>query len=333
MTKIAILCVKKQWNNAPSFLIEGIKNGIRNILVNNIDFFKEIQIVFIKLDIHEPEKLYINPKKLKGFDFIIFPIWIGKKISKCNLYEIKTKTGAKIISYSGFSPFSDKKDFEIIDNNEYIFLSKNQEELENFNSIDKFFVIKKKYLNKKEIEVGCGQFDLLYPEKSDYNGIIIDFCKKNWDEPIYENLKNIYEKIRKNCNIQFIQFGNYPFVFEKCGNLYGPNAHYRRICKIYNKSKIFICMNESFGYSILENKYAGNYIFLHEDAEIPNFHLKCNNIVTWNNKNIIDKINNILNNYNKDVPLSIRNNFIENYPNLISWEKTVKNIINELQNF
>jgi hypothetical protein len=332
MIKIAVLCVRKQWNNAPSFLIEGIKNGIRNISIKNIDFFKDIQIIFVRLDIHEPERLYIDPKKLKGFDFIIFPIWIGKRISKCNLFDIKSKTNAKIISYSGFAPFDDKKDFEIT-NNEYKFLSNNQEELNNFNSIDKFFVIKKKYINNKEIEIGCGQFDWIYPEKSDYNGIIVDFCKINWDEPIYYNLKKAYSDILKKCNVQFIQFGNYPFVFEKCGNLYGPTSHYRRICKVYNKSKIFICMNESFGYPILENQYAGNYIFLHEDAKIPSFYLKSNNIILWNTNNIVNKINNVLNNYSKNTPFNIRNDFIENYPNLISWEKTVRNIINEIQNF
>ena len=90
-------------------------------------------------------------------------------------------------------------------------------------------------------------------------------------------------------------------------------------------------MNESFGYSILENKYAGNAIFVHEKIDFPNFHLKSGKIFSWNKKNIADKINNYLINFDeKNTSLKIREEFMKANPELVSWKQTVVRLINEL---
>ena len=87
-------------------------------------------------------------------------------------------------------------------------------------------------------------------------------------------------------------------------------------------------MNESFGYSILENKYAGNLILLNDNAEIPNCHLNSKYIKTWNKNNIVSKINSFINNNNSD---QISKEFIDNNPKFFSWKNTVIRLINVLQ--
>ncbi len=89
-------------------------------------------------------------------------------------------------------------------------------------------------------------------------------------------------------------------------------------------------MNESFGYSILENKYAGNFILLNENAEIPSCHLNSNYLKTWNKNNIVEKINNFIDSYNENTANKISDEFISCNPKFSSWKNTVTRLINEL---
>jgi len=112
-----------------------------------------------------------------------------------------------------------------------------------------------------------------------------------------------------------------------------PFVHYRRLCKLYSKIKIYISMNESFGYSILENKYAGNLILIHEDGNIPNCHLNSNYLKTWNKNNVTDKIIKFLSEYNSNTSRKISKEFVECNPKFVSWKNTVSRLINELAKF
>ena len=56
-------------------------------------------------------------------------------------------------------------------------------------------------------------------------------------------------------------------------------------------------MNESFGYPILENKYAGNLVLVHENSETLPFHLNSEYVWFWNKDNIRELIANFLNKY------------------------------------
>lgn len=326
--KIGIITVRKRWNNAPYFLIEGIKQGIRDLLCENYHFNNN-EFIFIRFTHHTPSKLYIDPESVKNLDIIIIPFWIGNQILQCNLKELKEKTNIKICTYSGHAIYNKIPPFEF----DFKFKEFKQgkltnKEWENFNAIDYFFVVKKLYPFKNEIEIGCGKFDWLLPNKSKYNGIVIDFCKKNWDEFVWNEFREVFPIIQEKYNVELIQLGTYPFVIKGAKVFDKKFVHYRRLCKLFSKIKIFICMNESFGYSLLDNKYAGNLILLNEKAEIPNFHLNSNHIKLWNKNDIVYKIGDYLN--NKDVSKEISNNFVKENPSLCSWKNVVLRIIDEL---
>ncbi len=326
--RIGIITVRKRWNNAASFLVEGIKHGIRDLIEEKYDF-KDIKFIFSRFTIHTPKKLYIDPENIKDFDIIVIPFWIGDQILNCNLHEIKEKNNIKICLYSGHALYHKRPPFELDIINKKLsqgMLTNNQ--WKNFNAINYFFVVNKIFPLENEIEIGCGQFDWLKPKHSDINCMIIDSCKKNWDEHIWNDFNDIWPEIKKNCNIHLIQFGSYPHKFEGAVIFNKTFVHYRRLCNLYSKAKIYISMNESFGYSILENKYAGNLILLNDNAEIPNCHLNSKYIKTWNKNNIVSKINSFINNNNSD---QISKEFIDNNPKFFSWKNTVIRLINVLQ--
>lgn len=328
--KVGIITVRKRWNNAACFLTEGIKHGIRDLIQEKYNF-EDIKFIFSRFTIHTPKKLYIEPDSVKDFDIIIIPFWIGGQILNCNLSEIKEKNNIKICTYSGHAIYHKRPPYELDIINKKIYkgtLTDNQ--WKNFNAIDYFFVVNKMFPLENEIEIGCGKFDWLKPKKSNANCIIIDSCKKNWDEHIWHDFNEVWPEIRKNCNVQLIQFGNYPYKFEGAAIFNKTFVHYRRLCNLYSKAKIYISMNESFGYSILENKYAGNLILLNENAEIPNCHLNSSYIKTWNKNDIVNKINSFIKNYDSE---KISKEFIECNPKFSSWKNTVKRLIDGIKNF
>jgi len=330
--KIAIIVVRKKWNNAPYFLTEGIKKGLRELISDDFDF-KNIEFTFIKFSIHTPDKFYINPETVKYYDIILIPSWIGERILNCNLKELKEKTKAKICLYTGQSLYYGKP-FE----NDFVKKEVYQGDLSNYQwnnflAIDKFFVVKKMFPFEKEIEIGCGQFDeFISIEKSKYNGLVLDFCKQGWDEFIWEDFNFALPEIREKCNIDIIQLGTYPFKIKNCGICGDFTVFYKKLCKLYSKISIWVSMNESFGYSILENKYAGNMILVHEKIDFPNFHLKSGNIISWNKNNIANKIKSYLESI-KNNPNEIQEDFIKTSPELVSWKNTVLRLIDELQKF
>ncbi len=329
--KIAIIVVRKKWNNAPYFLIEGIKKGIRELIFDKYDF-KEIDFTFVKFTVHTPNELYINPETVKDYDVLLIPFWIGDKILNCNLYEIKKETNVKICLYTGQSAYCGepfKSDFV---KKEVYQGSLSDYKWRNFLSIDRFFVVKKYFSYEKEIEIGCGQFDeFISLDKSEYNGLIIDFCKQGWDEFIWEDFKEALPEIRKKCNVEIMQLGTYPFRLEGCAVHSDEIVFYKKLCYLYSKIKIWISMNESFGYSILENKYSGNMILVHENIEFPNFHLKSGKIISWNKNNIADKIKDYLDTFGKNTAKEMQEDFMQTSPELISWKDTVSRLCDELQ--
>lgn len=327
---VGIITVRKRWNNAPSFLIEGIKQGIRELLEEKYNF-KNVRFIFSKFTIHTPTKLYIDPESIKDFDVILIPFWIGAQILDCNLHEIKQNNNTKICMYSGHAPYHKRPPYQLdLITKKFSQGQLSDNQWKNFNAIDYFFVVNKFFPLDNEIEIGCGKFDWLKPNKSKINCIILDSCKRNWDEHIWNDFRDVWADIRKNCDIELIQFGEYPYKFDGAKIFNKSFVHYRKLCKLYSKIKIYISMNESFGYSILENKYAGNLILLNENAEIPSCHLNSNYIKTWNKSNIIEKINNFIHSYDENTSEQISNEFIKCNPNFANWKKTVSRLIDEL---
>ena len=330
---VGIITVRKRWNNAPFFLIEGIKQGIRELLEDKHDF-NNIRFIFSRFTIHTPSRLYLDPKQIKDFDVIIIPFWIGGQILDCNLQEIKEKTNTKICVYSGHAPYHKRPPYELdLITKEFHQGQLSDKQWANFKAIDRFFTVNKIFPLDNEIEIGCGKFDWLKPDKSETNCMIIDSCKKNWDEHIWNDFNDIWPEIKKNCNIELIQFGSYPYKLEGARTFHKSFVHYRRLCNLYSKIKIYISMNESFGYSILENKYAGNLILIHDDGEVPNCHLNSTYLKTWNKNNVIKKINSFLNEYNNNTPRQISSEFIKCNPKFASWKNTVSRLIDELTKF
>ncbi|MFW5794540.1 MAG: hypothetical protein ACOCV1_03545, partial [Bacillota bacterium] len=211
MKHVGIIVVRKQWNNAPSTLIEGIKRGISELILNKDKSLDDIKYVFSKFTIHNPHKLYISPKSVSMFDILLIPIWIGRKILNCNLKELKETLGIKIVLYTGTSPYIRKPPFDYNLRDFKLFQGQlSDKEWQNLNSVDKFLVVKKKTSNINEIEVGCGQFNDFFDlnEKSDV--VVLDFCKQNWDEKIYSEFSKVSLDIKNECNVQIIQLGKYP---------------------------------------------------------------------------------------------------------------------------
>ena len=330
---VGIITVRKRWNNAACFLVEGIKQGIRELLEEKHDF-KDIRFIFSRFTIHTPSHLYIDPNNIKDFDVIVIPFWIGSQILDCNLHEIKERTNIKICVYSGHAPYHKRPPYELdLITKQFSQGQLSKSQWKNFNAIDYFFVANKVFPIENEIEIGCGKFDWLKPNKSDINCIVIDSCKKHWDEHIWNSFNESWPEIRKKCNIELIQFGSYPYRFEGAKIFHKSFVHYRRLCKLYSKIKIYISMNESFGYSILENKYAGNLILIHDEGEVPNCHLNSTYLKTWNKNNIVEKINSFFVSYDNTVPQKISNEFIKYNPKFISWKNTVSRLIDELTKF
>ena len=309
---IGIICIRKRWNNAPSFLIEGLKEGIFLLKEKNFTF-KDTKFTFCPFTIHNPEKIYISPESVKHFDCIIIPFWISKLLFEINLKQIKDM-GIKVYSYTGISPYQTpyfKIDFPNILQDQL-----KDHEWQNYLAIDKFFVVHKTF--PQEVEIGCGQTERYYSLDKKEN-ILLDFCKKNWDEFIWEDFNSSW----KGNNL--IQLGEYPFRIKNSGIFTRDFVHFRRMCKLYSSTRIFISMNESFGYPIIENKFAGNIVLVHEKAQLPSFHLKSNYIYYWNKDNLMDIIKTIAN------PLDIRKDFINTYQNQYDWSKTIENIIDEVR--
>jgi hypothetical protein len=328
---VGVVTVRKRWNNAPTSLSEGIKKGITSLKEKN-ESMNGVNFIFTPFTIHDPYKLYIDPSTVSDFQTIIIPFWIGERIFKCNLSELKEKLNIKICLYTGLSTYQFPH-FNCDFNKKTI--EKNNitdQQWKNFESVDKFFVVKKLFSYNKEIEVGCGQFDeFIHINKPATNMIILDFCKKAWDEFIWEDFKKAWPEIRRKSNVQLIQLGEYPFKIEGAGIFNRKFVHFKRMMSLYSRSKIFISMNESFGYPLLENKFAGNIILVHDQAEIPNFHLRSDYVIPWNSKNISSVISNYLENISNNKFSLIREDFVKSFEELCSWEKTVRKIINELQ--
>jgi hypothetical protein len=321
--KVGVIVVRKQWNNAPSFLVEGIKRGITELLTESYDF-QGIGFSFCRFTVHEPGRLHVNYEDVKAYDLLLFPVWIGNKVLKCNLAELKAK-GLKIVTYTGLCPFGKRPPFDYDLVTKELFQGDiSSSEWKNLQSIDKFLVVKSLYPFQKEKEVGCGQFEeWLTQEKSKEDFALLDFCKKDWDEPIWEDFKASGAK----CKI--IQMGKYPLRLEGAGVFDRSFVHYRRLCKLYSRIKVFISMNESFGYPILENKMAGNYVFLHEKIDVPSFHLS-RFTPFWNKNNLASKLEEVFSSWTPETPMEIRADFKAKNPSFCSWRNTVKKIIHEL---
>jgi len=328
--KVAVIVVRKRWNNAPSFLVEGIKKGLTDAIIDGES--AQIDFSFVRFAIHEPDKLWIDPEEVKKYDVLLIPFWIGERILNCNLLELK-KMGLRICLYTGIAPYNCRPPFDFsISAKEMRQGQLSDLQWETLNAVDKFFVVKKTFPFDKEIEIGCGQFEeWLKPDKSKTDCILIDFCKKEWDEFVWHEFAESWDEMKSRPNLRLIQFGEYPARLDESCVFKRPFLHYRRICKIYGKIKIFVAMNESFGYPILENKLAGNMVLVHENSQLPNFHLKSSFVVPWNSSNLKDKIFSFLDEYNQDTSRRISQEFQSNNPNLMSWKRTVKRLTDELQ--
>ena len=321
--KVGVIVVRKQWNNAPSFLVEGIKKGIGELLAKGFDF-QGVDYSFCRFTVHEPGRLHVDYEDVKDYDLLLFPVWIGDKILKCNLTELKAK-GLKIVTYTGLSPFCKRPPFDYdLVTRELFQGSIPNVQWENMKAIDRFLVVKSIYPFPQEREVGCGQFgEWLTLGKSKEDFVVLDFCKHGWDEPIWEDFKEAGVKCKT------IQMGKYPFVMPEVGVFSRPFVHYRRICRLYSKAKIFISMNESFGYPILENKFAGNYVFLHDKIDIPSFHIS-RFTPKWNKDNLSRKIEEVLEGWTPETSKEIKADFMAKNPGFCSWRNTVEKITHEL---
>ena len=162
---VGIITVRKKWNNAPCFLVEGIKKGIRDLLEINTNF-KNIRFIFCKFTIHTPNQLYIDPNNIKDLDVILIPFWIGGQILDCNLSEIKNKTKIKICMYSGHALYHKRPPYKLnLITKQFSKGQLSERQWENFNAIDYFFVVNKLFPLENEIEIGCGKFNWLKPKK------------------------------------------------------------------------------------------------------------------------------------------------------------------------
>ena len=326
---VAVVMVRKGWNNAATFLAEGIKRGISDLVIDS-GKRTEDRFVFIRFSAHNDRRLYLDPERCRGYDVLLIPFWIGPHVLDCNLAEIKERAGCKIVVYSGRSiyhkspPFRhDVRDKDVGQGE----LSARQ--WENFEAIDKFLTVKKLFPYHKEFEVGCGQFGWIGTEKASVDGIILDNCKRGWDEPIWEDFKSIHDDLMRRTGAALIQIGSEPYRFPGAGVFDRDFTHYRRMCKLLGRAKVFFAMNESFGFSILDNKMAGNLVLVHESAELPSFHL-AKGVLRWNKENVVDIVDGYLKAFNSDVPCKTQAAFVASNPDLVSWSGAVGRIIDEL---
>ena len=326
---VGIIVVRKRWNNAPSFLVEGLKAGLQAARKEDGDL--PHKFVFTRFTTHTQRgQLTISPDDVSMFDVLVIPFWIGPYLLNCNLAGLKASTGVKIVTYTGRSLFyNDAFDYRSSPT-EVKQGSLTDEQWRNFEAIDKFLVVKKMSMHPNETEIGCGQFDDFFNDGHDGKGAVIDFCKSGWDEPIWEALHNGYGALRSRFpQMPFIQLGKGPVTFEGAGVWNDHFCPYRRMCSLYSSIRLFFAMNESFGYPILENQYAGTPVLMHEDADSPSFHTKSRHIITWNSKNLVDAVDEALD-QSKHGREMVREDFSAAFPELVSWAGAARRMIDAI---
>lgn len=326
---VGIIAVRKRWNNAPSFLLEGLKDGLRAVAEKDGGLSHDF--VFSRFTVHDQRgRLAISPESVAMFDAIVVPFWIGPYLLECNLADVKTETGVKIVTYTGRSLFFNETFGSTQGEISQGGLTNAQ--WRNFLAIDRFLVVKKLSTHSSEREIGCGQFaDLLrVADRPPEIGAVIDFCKNGWDEPIWNELAAVHEHIvRMFPEIVFVQLGDGPARLRETAVWRGEFCPYRRMCRLYSRSRLFFAMNESFGYPVLENQFAGTPVLVHESADLPSFHSRSKHVIMWNRHNILSIVEEALDadRHGRDV---VRADFTATFPELVSWEQTARRMIDEL---